>query len=202
MKKLTIVSIAISLLFISSIFAMELGKKTPQFSLIDSEGKTHNLSDYKDKYVVLEWVNYDCPFVKKHYSTNNMQNLQKKYTQKGVIWLSICSSADSKQGNFKGAKLIERIKKEGSNSTAYLIDEEGKVGKSYGAKTTPHMFIINPDGRLIYSGGIDDTPSTDPADIADAQNYVNLALDEALSGKEVSIKYGRPYGCSVKYKKN
>lgn len=198
MKK--IIAIIIIALFAIGLKSLEIDDKAPSFTLKDNNGKTHNLSDYKGKYVVLEWINFDCPFIKKHYTENNMQSIQKKYKDKGVIWLSICSSADGKQGNFKGEELENRLKKEKANPTAYLIDESGKVGKSFGAKTTPHMFIINPEGKLVYSGGIDDTPSADPDDIKDSKNYVSSALDEALSGKEITVKYGRPYGCGVKYK--
>jgi peroxiredoxin len=176
-----------------------IGKAAPEFTLTDSEGKTHKLSDFKGKIVVLEWVNFDCPFVKKHYSVNNMQNLQKDYTSKGIVWLSICSSADGKQGNFKGQELKDRLKKENFAATAYLIDEDGKVGTSYGAKTTPNMFVIDAKGNLVYSGAIDDKASADSEDIKTSMNYVKSALDNVLAGKKVSTSTTKPYGCSVKY---
>lgn len=176
-----------------------LGKPAPAFSLKDSHGKVHNLKDFKGKYVVLEWVNYDCPFVKKHYDSGNMQRLQKEFTAKGVVWLSINSSAVGKQGNFPADRVNALIKEKNAAPTAYLFDTDGTVGKTYGAKTTPHMYIINPEGELIYMGGIDDKPSTDKADIAGARNHVRAALEEAMAGKPVSVKASQPYGCSVKY---
>ncbi len=172
----------------------------PGFTLTDSKGNTHSLADFKGKFVVLEWINYDCPFVHKHYGSGHMQKLQNEYRAKDVVWLSICSSAPGKQGYFKGEELSERMKKEKAAPTAYLVDADGKVGKTYDAKTTPHMFVINPKGILIYAGGIDDIRSTDLDDIPKAKNYVQTALDEALAGKQVSTKWSQPYGCSVKYK--
>lgn len=176
-----------------------LGKPAPAFSLKDSNGKAHNLADFKGKYVVLEWVNYDCPFVKKHYDSGNMQRLQKEFTDKGVVWLSINSSAPGKQGNFPADKVNALMKEKNAAPTAYLFDTDGTVGKTYGAKTTPHMYIINPKGELIYMGAIDDKPSTDKADIAGARNHVRAALEEAMAGKAVSVSASQPYGCSVKY---
>jgi peroxiredoxin len=177
-----------------------VGAPAPTFTLTDAGGKTYSLTDFKGKYVVLEWVNFGCPFVRKHYDSGNMQKLQKFYTGKGVAWLSICSSAPGKQGYFEGKQLTERIAREKSMATAYLVDKEGTVGQAYGAKTTPHMFIINPQGTLVYAGGIDDRPSTNREDIKGAVNYVREALDAALSGKPVKVSASRPYGCSVKYK--
>lgn len=176
------------------------GSPAPAFTLPDAAGKSHSLADFKGKYVVLEWVNFGCPFVRKHYDSGNMQTLQKTYTGKGIVWLSICSSAPAKQGYSEGKNLLERIAEEKSAATAYLVDKEGTVGHAYGAKTTPHMFIINPEGTLIYAGGIDDKPSTDRKDITTAANYVREALDAALAGKPVTTATSRPYGCSVKYK--
>lgn len=206
MKKFSIIAaLLISALFIK-LYAdhheghtAEVGKKAPNFTLTSAKGKTHSLADFKGKYVVLEWVNYDCPFVKKHYGSNNMQKLQKEITGKDVVWLSICSSAEGKQGYFTGKELTDRIAKEGSNATAYLIDADGKVGKMYGAKTTPHCFVINPEGELIYAGGIDDTPSADQEDVKTAKNYVKSCIYEALEGKAISTSTSKPYGCGVKY---
>lgn len=175
------------------------GDPAPAFSLKDAEGKAHALEDYRGKTVVLEWVNYDCPFVHKHYGTGNMQALQKRWTAEGVVWLSVNSSADGKQGSFRGEELKQRMQKEKASPSAYLIDADGKVGKAYGAKTTPHLFIIGPDGALAYAGGIDDTPSTDAADVKSAVNHVEAALSELRDGKAVSTPTSRPYGCSVKY---
>lgn len=177
----------------------KLNEIAPNFKLVDSNAKEHSLSDYSGKLVVLEWINYECPFVKKHYNSKNMQTLQEKYTKEGVIWLTICSSAESKQGNFTNDEINSRSKKHNAKFTAYLVDKDGKVGKMYGAKTTPHMYIINKDGKLIYAGGIDDKASTDLEDIKGAKNYVSLALDELLAGKNVSVQSSKPYGCSVKY---
>ena len=179
--------------------SLRTGQQAPEFTLNDSDGQIHSLSQYKGKYVVLEWVNYGCPFVKKHYGSGNMQELQRAYTAKGVVWFAICSSAAGNQGFFEGPELKTQVSENKGNQTAYLIDNEGETGKKYGARTTPHMFVINPEGILIYSGAIDDTPSTNPGDIAHSKNYVALALDQALAGKEVGIKSTQSYGCSVKY---
>ena len=163
------------------------------------DGKTYSLADFKGKYVVLEWNNFDCPFVKKFYGSGKMQELQKEYTDKGVVWLTICSSAEGKQGYYDAATLQTMNADRKTSPTAYLTDADGKVGKLYGAKTTPHIFIINPDGVLIYAGAIDDKPGPDPADIATANNYVVTSLSLAMSGKPVEVKSTQSYGCSVKY---
>lgn len=204
MKKVSILFSIIMVVFLVKATAdhhkAEIGKTAPDFNLTSAEGKTHSLADFKGKYVVLEWVNYDCPFVKKHYGSNNMQKLQKEMTSKDVVWLSICSSAEGKQGHFAGQELLDRIKKEGSNATAYLIDEDGSVGKMYGAKTTPHCYVISPEGNLIYAGAIDDKASADPEDIKKSKNLVKSCIDEAISGSAVSTATSKPYGCGVKYK--
>ena len=190
-------------LFLFSITAFaqdaKLNEIAPNFKLLDSNGNEHSLSDFKGKLIVLEWINYECPFVKKHYNSKNMQTLQEKYTKQGVIWLTICSSAESKQGNFTNDEINSRSKKHRAKFTAYLVDANGKVGKMYGAKTTPHMYIINKEAKLVYAGGIDDKASTDIEDIKSAKNYVSLALDELLAGKNVSVQNSKTYGCSVKY---
>ena len=177
-----------------------VGSPAPAFTLTDTHGKQHDLAGFKGKYVVLEWVNFGCPFVKKHYGSGNMQATQKKAVDKGVVWLSVCSSAQGKQGHMAAAEWNEEIPARKMSSTAVLIDESGEVGRTYGAKTTPHMYIINPDGVLIYKGAIDDKPSTDQDDIPGARNHVLAALDEAMAGKPVSMASTTPYGCSVKYK--
>lgn len=189
------------IVFSSFVFAQQakLNESAPEFKLTDSNGSEHSLSDFADKIVVLEWINYDCPFVKKHYDSKNMQSLQEKYTEKDVIWLAICSSNKGKQGNFSVEEINKRSKNHGAKFTAYLIDEDGTVGKMYGAKTTPHMYIIDKSGMLVYAGGIDDKATTDIDDIQDSKNYVATALDELLAGKEVSVQSSTPYGCSVKY---
>lgn len=175
-------------------------ESAPDFTLTDSNGAKHSLSDFKGKWVVLEWVNFGCPFVRKHYESGNMQNLQKTYTGKGVVWLSICSSAPGMQGYFEGEELKTEIMKHNSHATAYLVDADGTVGRMYEAKTTPHMYIINPKGVLVYAGGIDNIASTDKDDIAKATNYVKETLDAGFAGNEITVKGSRPYGCSVKYK--
>jgi len=179
--------------------AVEIGQKASDFSLPDTQGKTHTLSQYKGKFVVLEWTNPDCPIVHKHYDSGNMQKLQKEYTAKGVVWLSIDSSAPGKQGNYPPAQLEQIMKSRNAAPTAILLDPSGSVGRQYDAKTTPDMYIINPKGDLIYDGAIDSIPSADQSDIPNATNYVQAALDEAMAGKPVTTASTRPYGCSVHY---
>ena len=196
-----VLSVFILIFFsVTLIQATNLDKPAPNFTLKDFNGKSYNLSDFKGKYVVLEWINFGCPFVKKHYNSGNMQALQKKYTEKDVVWLSICSSAEGKQGYYAAKDLASVTEEHGIKSTAYLLDESGEVGKLYDAKTTPHMYIINPEGILIYAGAIDDKRSTDVADVKTANNYVSAILDDCLTGKKVDSKATTPYGCSVKYK--
>lgn len=176
-----------------------VGQPAPTFTSIDSRGETVKLSDYAGKHVVLEWTNHGCPFVQKHYNTGNMQALQEAATTKGVVWLSIISSAAGKQGHVSGDEADELTSSRNAHPTAVLLDESGDIGRLYGAKTTPHMFIVDPEGTLIYAGGIDSIPSADTADVAKAVPYVKLALNEALEGVPVSEATTRPYGCSVKY---
>ncbi len=178
----------------------EIGGPAPAFSLPSATGKTVNLSDYKGKYVVLEWTNQGCPFVKKHYGSGNMQATQKWAADKGVVWLTIISSAPGEQGYLTGPEGVQLLKEKKMASTALLVDADGKVGHLYGAKTTPHMFIINPKGELIYQGGMDNKPTTNLDDVPVATNYVKQALEEAMNGKAVSNPSTRPYGCSIKYK--
>ncbi len=177
--------------------APSLGQPAPDFTLADQSGRPVKLSDAKGKVVVLEWFNEGCPFVVKHYGSNNMQGLQKKYGKKGVVWYSIVTGKKGKQGYLTPEEASARLKTMGSK--AILRDESGDVGRLYSAKTTPHMFIVGKKGELLYMGGIDDNPSADPADIKGAKNYVAAALDETLAGKPVSTPSSRPYGCSVKY---
>lgn len=197
----TLIILAIILFAINPAFAQDakVDSKAPNFKLKDSNGQEHSLSDFSGKTVVLEWINYDCPFVIKHYDSKNMQQLQEKYTQKGIVWLAICSSAKGKQGNFSIEEINKRSKDHDAKFTAYLIDEDGNVGKMYGAKTTPHIYIINAEGILLYAGAIDDIKSTNKEDVKKAKNYVATALEELLAGKEVTTKSTTPYGCSVKY---
>ena len=194
-------AVLIIMLFSSLMYSQraKLNEVAPGFTLKDSFGKEHSISDYEGKIIVLEWINFECPFVKKHYNSKNMQNLQEKYTKEGIVWLAICSSAKNKQGNFSNEEINSRSENLKAKYLAYLIDENGNVGKMYGAKTTPNMYIIDKGGKLVYAGAIDDKPSTDIEDIESAKNYVSAALDELLDGKEVSRQSSTPYGCSVKY---
>lgn len=182
-----------------SLAEVQVGKDAPDFTLTDTNGKTHHLSDYKGEYVVLEWYQPDCPFVRKHYNSGNMQTLQKEYVTKGVVWLSIDSSAAGQEGNYPPAELNQIAAKTGSARTALLLDPDGKVGHLFGAKTTPDMYVINPQGTLVYQGAIDDKPSTELGDVKTAKNYVKSALDAVLVGQTVALTSTRPYGCSVKY---
>jgi len=184
-----------------SFAAVKTGEAAPDFKLKDYAGKEHALADFKGKFVVLEWVNHGCPFVKKHYDSNNMQGLQKDYTAKDVVWLSICSSAPGKQGNAKTGEAKETGDAKGAKPTSVLNDESGDVGRLYGARTTPQMYVINPEGKLIYQGAIDSDSTPDPKAIAGATNYVKAALDEAIAGKPVTTAETKSYGCSVKYAK-
>ncbi len=176
-----------------------VGEPAPEFSLTDVTGESRTLSQQKGSFVVLEWFNPDCPFVRKHYGSGNMQQLQQTYTQRGVVWLSIDSAAPGKQGHLTPDTAQQFIKEREVHASAVLLDPDGAVGRLYGAKTTPHMFVTNPEGVLIYAGAIDDIPSPDPADIPEAINYVATALEEAMAGNPVTVPESRPYGCSVKY---
>ena len=171
----------------------------PEFTLTDTYDQQHTLSDYEGQWVVLEWLNYDCPFVRKHYNGDNMQALQEQYTGAGVVWLSIVSSAPGQQGNFSNEEMNARTAEHGGHQTAVLIDADGTVGHAYGALTTPHMFVISPDQEIVYNGAIDDRPSPDPATLDGATNYVSGALDAAMAGQAVSPASSQPYGCTVKY---
>lgn len=187
------------ILHLSAFAALEPGQEAPDFTLNDSKGQPRKLSEFRGKIVVLEWLNHDCPFVKKHYGSGNMQKLQKEYTAKGVVWLSILSSAPGKQGHRTGPQADADTKDKSASPTAVLLDPAGEVGQKYEAKTTPDMFVINQEGKVIYAGAIDSIRSTDSADIAKAENYVRQTLDAALAGKPVPTPKTTPYGCSVKY---
>jgi hypothetical protein len=177
----------------------EIGKAAPDFQLTDIEGKTHHLTAYHGKTVVLEWVNPECPFVVKHYRSGNMPKLQKSATENGVIWLSINSGRSGAQGDFTPNQVQSWATKTGANFSGYLKDGSGKVGRTYGAKTTPHMFVINPEGILVYDGAIDSIASSRDRDISRAENYVEQALAALQRGKMPEKAKSRPYGCSVKY---
>jgi peroxiredoxin len=187
----------------TTLFAIDsppVGSVAPDFSLTDAKGKTHALSQFKGKYIVLEWFNPQCPFVKKHYGSGNMQKLQQEYTGKGVVWLSIDSSAPGTDGSLTGEEAEKITTAWKAHQTAFLLDPEGKAGRAYGAKNTPHMFVINPEGKIVYEGAIDSKRTPNPADIPNSTNYVKVALDESMSGKPVTTANTQPYGCSVKYK--
>jgi peroxiredoxin len=179
--------------------APAIGQAAPEFTAVDTYGKTHSLSQYRGKWVVLEWLNHGCPYVRKHYGGNAMQALQKKYAEKGVIWLSIVSSAPGKQGHHSNEEANELTKEKGAAPHAVLIDESGTVGGIYRALTTPHMFVINPEGTLLYMGGIDDKPTSRAEDLQGARPHVDIALQEAMAGKPVTVPTSQPYGCNVKY---
>jgi peroxiredoxin len=176
-----------------------VGNPAPDFTVQDSSGKAVSLHDFKGKTVVLEWFNQNCPFVKKFYSGGDMQRFQSIATNQGVVWLTVTSSAEGKSGHLD-TKSGTAVRSElGMNSTALLLDSDGKVGKMYGARTTPHTFVIDPNGTLAYAGAIDSTPSTTAKDIAGATNYVMAAIDAIKAGKTIDPASTEPYGCSVKY---
>jgi peroxiredoxin len=177
----------------------KVGKPAPDWKGTDASGKAHELKQYRGKYVVLEWLNHGCPYVQKHYDSKNMQKLQEEWTKKGVVWLSVISSAKGKQGNEEGVDAIATAKEKGSNASAILLDSGGAIGKAYEAQTTPHMFVIDPKGTLVYAGAIDDKPSTDTEDVAGAKNYVSAALMASMAGKPVEVKTTKSYGCGVHY---
>lgn len=196
----TTLALLIAVLMASPAFAeVKADSPAPQFTETDATGKSHSLKDFAGKWVVLEWFNKDCPYVKKHYGSKNMQDLQKTYTAKGVIWLSVISSAPGKQGHQTPAEALAEAKASGSAATAVLLDVDGNMGKAYGAKTTPHMYVINPQGQIAYMGAIDDNDSANPNVIPKSKNHVREALDLAMAGKPVTLKTTKPYGCSVKY---
>ncbi|PIP96218.1 MAG: thioredoxin family protein [Bdellovibrio sp. CG12_big_fil_rev_8_21_14_0_65_39_13] len=189
----------LSIFLTCSSFAATIGKPAPDFKLKSHMGKTVSLSEFKGKTVVLEWYNYGCPFVRKHYDSKNMQSLQKKY-KNDVIWLAIASSAKGKQGYLAGSgEAVLKYQDEGMAAHSLLLDTDGTVGRLYGAKVTPHMFIVDAQGTLVYEGGIDDILSADPKDVAKAHNYIAQSIDELKSGKKLSHTKTDAYGCAVKY---
>jgi len=195
--------IAITVLVTGAVYPADVppvGSAGPDFSAPDTNGKAHSLSQYKGKYVVLEWFNPECPFVKKHYGSDNMQKLQQEYTGKGVVWLTIDSNAPGTEGNITPDQAQKIMASWKTKQTALLLDPESEVARSYGARNTPNMVVINPEGKIVYEGAIDNKASPNPADIPSSTNYVKAALDESLAGKSVSNPTTKPYGCSVKYK--
>ena len=198
-KRIGTITAAIVLLAAAAAFAARVGQAAPDFVATDSNGQSHHLADYRGKFVVLEWHNNGCPYTQKHYQSGNMENLQREWTARGVIWFTVISSAPGEQGYVNDAQENDYMRQVHAAPTAALLDPDGQLGRLYEAKTTPHMFVINPEGVLIYDGAIDDRPTTDQSDIAGATNYVSQALTEAMAGKPVSVATTRPYGCSVKY---
>jgi AhpC/TSA family len=202
MKASTLFTILIALLLCAlspRIWAAKVGEPAPDFTVTASNGKSIQLWDYRGKYVVLEWHNNCCPYVGKHYNSRNMQRLQKQWTSRGVIWFTILSSAPGKQGYATASEENDYLTKMRAAPTAALLDATGEIGHLYEAKTSPQMVVINPEGIMIYSGAIDDKPTTDLQDVTNATNYVSQALEESMAGKQVQTPTTRPYGCSVKY---
>lgn len=178
---------------------VEINQPAPSFELKNQEGRMVGLDDYKGKTVILEWYNQDCPFVRKFYDAQKMQELQAKAKSEGFVWLTIASSAVGKQGHLTQESAKERIKIEGSNAAHILLDASGKVGQAYGAKTTPHMFVIGTEGRVLYDGAIDSISSANSNDIEKAQNYIEMAMSNLKASQEIKVAKTKPYGCSVKY---
>lgn len=202
MSMLKIAAASLAIVFASSQAMAEpiINKPAPTFSGKAADGSTINLADLKGKTVVLEWTNHDCPYVKKHYDqSSNIPSLQKDATGKEVVWLQVISSAPGQQGNVDGATAISLNEKRGAAPTNTILDPQGTIGKLYNAKTTPHMFVINEEGTLVYKGGIDSIKTTNPADISKAVPYVKEALEALSAGKEIPNPSTAPYGCSVKY---
>lgn len=175
------------------------GESAPDFSATDSEGNTQKLSDQRGSIVVLEWTNHDCPFVGKHYDSGNMQALQKEAAEQDVVWWSVISSAPGKQGHVSPEQANELTSQRSAAPRAVLLDPEGTIGQLYGARTTPHMYVIDPEGELVYMGAIDDIPSANESDVETANNYVRMALAAVQEGQPVDPATTQPYGCSVKY---
>jgi len=198
-RKLSLLAAAIAVAAATAANAAAPGSAAPSFSVTDAAGKAVQLADYKGKFVVLEWTNPECPFVRKHYSSGNMQALQKEWGAKDVVWLAVNSTSTS-SGEYKtGEQMLQWMRSQDAAPKTTLIDGTSAAGRAYGAKTTPHMFVIDPAGNVVYAGAIDDKRSANPADAKTAHNYVRAALTEATAGKPVSVASTTPYGCSVKY---
>ena len=179
--------------------ALPPGSMAPEFKGVDSNGVQHSLSEYRGKFVVLEWANRGCPYEQKHYKSGNMESLQKQWTDKGVVWLSILSDGPGQQGYVTPAQENDYLKTMHAVPTAALLDPTGAIGHLYDARTTPHIFVIDPSGKLIYQGALDDKPTPDPASLRTADNYLNDALNAAMAGKPVAVAVTKPYGCAVHY---
>jgi len=184
----------------NAVAAPAVGQKAPDFVAVDTAGKQHRLSDFAGKFVVLEWTNPNCPFVRKHYGSGNMPATQKAATEKGVVWLAVNSTERAAGDYLKPVDLEAWMKEHSGAPTAVLMDEDGVLGRAYAARTTPHLYIIDPKGVLVYAGGIDSIASARAEDVKTATNYVNQALAEAFDGKPISAEATKPYGCSIKYK--
>jgi len=198
MKRLAIAALALAFA-VPAVAEVAVGKPAPDFTLTDTAGKQVKLSDQKGKFVVLEWVNPECPYVQKHYNSANMPNLQKEFAAKNVAWLAINSTREGHSEFKSPADMNAWMRKTGGAPSATLLDRDSKVGRLYGAVTTPHMYVIDPKGTLVYVGAIDDKRSTRLEDVKTAKNYVRVALGETMSGKQVSQASTTPYGCTVKY---
>jgi len=191
--------IALLLAAAPAAWASTVGQPAPEFSAPDLQGKPVKLSDFKGKFVVLEWVNPECPYVRRHYDTGNMPELQKELATKGVVWLAVNSSSQSSGEFTPPEQMAKWTAAKGGAPRATLIDKDGKVGRLYGARTTPHMYLIDPQGKLIYAGAIDDKRWASADETKNARNHVRAALTESMAGKPVSVAATSPYGCSVKY---
>ena len=199
MRKLLLSTAVILMTATAAIAAPVIGEPAPVWTGTDTNGVEHTLTDFKGKTVVMEWTNHECPYVRKHYDSGNMQELQKEATGTGVVWLTVASSAEGKQGQVSNDEATQIMSDDGSNATARIQDPSGTIGNMYDAKTTPHMFVINPEGTLVYSGAIDDDASFKQDGIATATNYVKAAWESVAKGEAVEVSSSQPYGCSVKY---
>lgn len=198
-RALILGSTAVALAPAAAWASSDLGKPAPAFSATDSNGKTWSLAELKGKVVVLETTNHDCPYVRKHYISTNMQAQQREAAARGVVWLTVASSATGEQGHVTAAQANELTRSRNAAPAGVLLDPQSRIARAYGATVTPHMYIIDASGTLVYKGGIDSIPSSDVADIAKAKQYVRVALDEVLGGKQVAESSTRPYGCTLKY---
>lgn len=199
MKHLTASLAAAIALATAPAFASTVGQPAPDFSATDLAGKPVKLSDFRGKYVVLEWINPECPYVRRHYDSGNMPSLQKEAAAKGVAWLAVNSTSQASGEYYTPEQMARWLRDKGAAPTATLLDETGKVGRAYGARTTPHMYIVDPQGKLVYAGAIDDKRSASLAETKNANNHVRAALNEALAGRAITTSATSPYGCSVKY---